>query len=284
VVAARCSVLVGLLIGCSEPTSIDSTLFITDYRANAIVRYDGATGELIDVFASGAAARVDRPASVQRGPDGFMYAAGFGRGDIVRYDADSGDMMDVFYWDTTLLEEPMELAFHRDQLLVLGNDTKNLVVIAEDGRAMREFGFPTMRAAQDFVIDGERVFVATDTNPTAIQVWDLATGTLVRAFGTYDDVWYATGLELHAGVLYVCDWERQRVMRFDPETGASLGVLADTHLSAPVELAIGPDGGLHVLDANGVQTFDLDTGAFRGTLVEVDGTILQRPSGFTFVD
>jgi sugar lactone lactonase YvrE len=282
VVAARCSIVV--LLGCAEAASpIPSEIFVTDYRANAIVRYDGATGDLIDVFAAGAEQRVDRPASVQLGPDGFVYSAGFGRGDIVRYDL-SGAMLDVFYWDTRLLEEPMELAFHGSELYVLGNDTKNMVVIAEDGRAMREFGFPTMRGAQDFVIDGDRMFVATELNPTlgsAVQVWDRVSGTLVRHFGTYDELAFATGVVLHEGVLYVSDFERGRVMRFDPETGASSVLIEGLEL--PVELAVAPDGALHVLDANGLQVYDRESGAFVRTLIPVDGSVLQRPLGFTIV-
>jgi sugar lactone lactonase YvrE len=285
VVAARLALLG--LFGCAEVAPTEpTTLFITDYRANAIVRYDGATGDLIDVFAAGAEQRVDRPASVQRGPDGNIYAAGFGRGDIVRYDEATGAMMDVFYWDTRLLEEPMELAFHGNELYVLGNDTKNLVVISGDGRAMRELGYPTMTGAQDFVIDGDRVFVSTQTHATlgsAVQVWDRAAGTLVRHFGTYDELAFASGLALHDGVLYVCDFERGRVLRFDPESGLSLGVLVDTNLELPVELGIAPGGALYVLDANGVQVFDRETGSFQRTLIPVDGEILQRPLGFTIV-
>src|SRR5689334_1973959 len=80
-----------------------TTLFVSDYRANAIVRYD-ETGELIDIFAEGLDQRIDRPANVRRGPDGRLYSAGFGRGDVLRFDLSSGQMMDVFYWDTTMLE------------------------------------------------------------------------------------------------------------------------------------------------------------------------------------
>jgi sugar lactone lactonase YvrE len=267
----------------SEPPA--STLFVSDYRANAIVRYDGTTGELIDVFAQGLDQRVDRPAGVQRGPDGHIYAAGFGRGDVVRYDPATGAMMDVFYWDTRLLEEPVELAFRGDHLFVLGNDTKNLVELDPRGAVVRSFGDPIMRGAQDFVIDGDVAFVATESHPTlgtAIQEWDLATGTLGRAFGTYDELAFAAGLALHDGILYVSDFERGQVTRFDAATGVSLGVLV-TDLSAPVDVDVGPDGTLHVLDALGLHRFDRALGKLLGTLVRVADGVLARPLGFTFV-
>lgn len=278
-----------MVAACAEPGSpAPSTLFVTDYRANAIVRYDGATGELIDVFAQGHDARVDRPASVRRGPNNQLYSAGFGRGDVVRYDLQSGAMMDVFYWDTTLLEEPVELLFHGDELLVLGNDTKNTVVIDPAGELVRSFGYPTMRGAQDFVVgpDGQ-LYVSTESHPqlgSAIQVWDLATGTLVRHFGSHDELAFASGLAFADDVLYVCDFERSRVTRFDPITGASLGVLVDeTQLTSPVRVDLGPDGALYVLDAIGLHRFDRDSGAYLGLFVSVADGILQRPLGFTFV-
>lgn len=268
--------------------SVPSTVFISDYRANAIFRYDGVTGEFGGVFAAGAAQRVDRPASVRLGPTGQLYSAGFGRGDVVRYDMHSGAMMDVFYWDTTLLEEPVELLFHGEELVVLGNDTKNIVVIDPAGTVVRSFGDPTMRAAHDFVIVDGTLYVATESHPqlgSAIQAWDLATGTLLHHFGTIDELAFAAGIA-HGpdGLLYVCDFERDRVVRFDPSTGASLGVLVgESVLTEPVSLDFGPDGTLHVLDRIGLHRFDARTGADLSLLVSATDGHLVRPLGFTFV-
>src|SRR5688500_16103437 len=158
-----------LVVGCSAAEAPEpSTLFISDYRASAIFRYDGVTGEYIDTIE-----KLDRPAGMRLGPNEQLYAAGFGRGEVVRYDVHSGRMMDVFYWDTALLEEPVELAFHGDELVVLGNDTANVVVVGPDGALVRTFGYPVIQQAHDFVIDGTRMLIATDP---AIQIWDLATG------------------------------------------------------------------------------------------------------------
>src|SRR6188508_1253352 len=133
-----------LLVGCTQPEPQPSTLFISDYRANSIFRYDGVTGEF-----RGALDQVDRPAGLRLGPNGQLYAAGFGRGEVVRLDVASGRMMDIFYWDTRLLEEPVELEFDRDELVVLGNDTNNIVVLSPDGTVARTFGYPVIRSAHD---------------------------------------------------------------------------------------------------------------------------------------
>jgi sugar lactone lactonase YvrE len=266
----------------AEPAPPPSTVYVSDYRANAIVRYDGTTGELIDVFAQGIEAHIDRPASVKRGPDGHFYAAGFGRGDVVRYES-TGAMMDVFYWDTRLLEEPVELEFKGDHLFVLGNDTKNLVELDASGAVVNSFGDPMMRGAQDFVIAGDLAYVATESHPTlgsAIQVWDIASGTLVRHFGAYDQIAFAAGIALAGDQLYVSDFERNRVVQFDT-SGNYLGVLVEG-LTSPIDVDFGPDHDLYVLDAVGLHRFD-QFGSPRGRLIDVADGVLDRPLGFAFV-
>jgi len=262
-----------------------NSVLISDYRANSIFRFDGVTGELIGAFAAGEDSRLDRPVSARQGPDGLLYSAGFGRGDINRYDTD-GNITDVFWCDTRLLEEPVELVFSAERLYVLGNDTKNLVEIDVHGRMVRELGYPTMQGAQDFVIDGGTAYVATEHHPvldTAIQVWDLEeTGELIAHFGMPDEIATASALVLHDGMLYVSDGERGTVLRFDPTTGTLLDRLV-TGLQGPVEIDIGLDGSLYVLDLVGLHAFDAATGEPRGTLIEVAGGPLERPLGFTFV-
>ncbi|MEJ7597254.1 MAG: hypothetical protein WKG01_05025 [Kofleriaceae bacterium] len=278
-------ILVTLVVcGCSTDSTVDmGQLFVADWGANAIVRFDGATGAPIDVFAAGSEQRVDRPASVRPGPDGELYLAGFGRGDVVRYDLETGAMMNVFYRDTTLLEEPVELAFAGDELVVLGNDTANLVVLARDGRVARTFGYPMMRGGHDFALADGLVYVATDSHPElghAVQVWDVARGVLVRSFGGRDELASATGIAVAGGIAYVCDYQLDRVVRYDDVTGASLGTL-DARLESPISLELGPDGALYVLDAAGIHRLDPETGADRGLLVDVTG--LEYPRSFTFI-
>lgn len=269
-----------------------STLFVVDRGGDAVLRYDGVTGQFDDVFAAGITQQIDRPSSVRLGPSGHIYLAGFGRGEVVRYDVASGSMMDVFYQDTTLLEEPVELAFRGDELLVLGNDTQNLVGIAPDGRTLRSFGYPEMRAAHDFVLgaDERQVFVATDTHPqlgTAVQAWDVETGQLVHHFGTAGELATATGIALRDnGQLYVCDEQRNQVARFDPWTGAALAttVTGDSGLlDAPISLEFGPDGALYVLDANGIHRMDPDTGVELSLLVSREDGRIAAARSFTFL-
>jgi hypothetical protein len=269
----RALVLLGLL-GCTAPALAPepSTLLISDYRANAILRYDGVTGEFLGTFAQGSEQRVDRPAGVRLGPAGQLYTAGFGRGDVVRYDITTGRMMDVFYWDTRLLEEPVELVFDGNELVVLGNDTNNMVVLAADGSLARTFGYPLIQNAHDFVIDAaHHVLVATDT---AVQVWDLGSGTQLPGFGERD-LQRATSIATRGDTVYVADWDRDCIMTF-PEGRVLVAGLRD-----PISIDFFGDE-LYVLDANGVQRFDPETGEPLGTLVAHDDHMVW-PRAFTFV-
>lgn len=282
--------------GCSEEPEREceacrprppSTLFVTDRAGDSILRYDGVTGQFDDVFASGLASRIDRPSSVRLGPSGHLYLAGFGRGDVVRFDVESGAMMDVFYWDTQLLEEPVELLFRGDDLLVLGNDTQNAVVIDAEGAATRSFGYPEMRAAHDFVMspDETTVYVATDSHPqlgSALQVWNATTGTMLRHFGTASELASATSVALGGdNLLYACDYERGEILRFDPATGGLVGSVGGL-LDGPVSIDFGPDGALYALDRVGIHRIDPDTGEELSLLIAVGDGHNEAPRSFTF--
>ena len=264
-------VLLVALVGCAAEPAAPSTLFISDYRANAIFRYDGVTGEFLGTFAQGSEQHIDRPAGVRLGPDGHLYTAGFGRGEVTRHDVHSGQMMDVFYGDTRLLEEPVELVFDGDELVVLGNDTNNVVVLAADGTLARTFGYPQIRGAHDFVIDHGRVLVATEP---AVQVWDLATGTQVGEFGRGDLV-LATSIAVHDDTIYVADWDRDAILAYPGGRVIAYG------LHDPISIDFF-DGALYVLDATGLNRIDAETGQHLSQLVARDDRLMW-PRAFTFV-
>lgn len=58
-----------------------------------MVRYNGRTGALIGVFASGG---IDRAISLQFGPDGHLYVVSQGNDRILRFDGSTGAFLNVF--------------------------------------------------------------------------------------------------------------------------------------------------------------------------------------------
>jgi hypothetical protein len=253
--------MVLLLVGCAaERSEPPRSVLISDYRANAILRFD-------DGMFAGTFAESNRPAGLRLGDDGALYAAGFGRGDVVRYDMASGAMMGVFYWDTTELEEPVQLRFHGDELVVLGNDTNNLVVLARDGSLVRTIGYSQIRNAHDFVIDEHgRALIATDSH---VQIWDLASGTQIGELGR-KDLQLATSITTRDDEIYVADQGRDAVLEL------TSGRVIVTGLHDPVGIeAVGDD--LYILDAEGLARFD---GEALSRVIPRDH--LQSPRAFTF--
>src|SRR5688572_2076972 len=127
---------VSMVAGCAADPAVSppaGTVYVADRGGNAILRYDAISGDFADVFAAGGDSHVDRPSSVRFGSAVNVYLAAFGKGEIVRYDAASSTMMGVFYADTAALEEPVELLFRGDELVVLGNDTNNVIVLDAAG-------------------------------------------------------------------------------------------------------------------------------------------------------
>ncbi len=277
---------VSFAAGCAADPAVppaDGTVYVADRGGNAILRYDAISGAFDDVFAAGGDAHVDRPSSVRIGPDGHVYLAAFGKGEIVRYDAASTAMMGVFYADTTALEEPVELLFKGDELVVLGNDTNNVVVLDAAGGLVRDFGAPDMLGAHDMAIgpDG-MLYVGLPSSVergTALQVWDPETGTLRRDFGTYDQLASATGIAFGDGMIYVADHERDQIVQFDADSGGPRGALVTEGLVAPISLDVGPDGALYIVDAEGVKRFE--GGALSMYIRAGDGHLVQ-PRSVTF--
>jgi hypothetical protein len=282
-----------LITACTEDSSEcetcierpPSTVFLSDRGNDTILRYDGRSGNFHSVFAQGRASRIDRPASLRLGPSGYAYLAGFGIGDVVRYDMASGAMKDVFYWDTTLLEEPLELAFRDGEVLVLGNDTGNVVVLDAQGNALREIGY--MRNALDMVLapDQRTLYVGVETDTAAIQVWDVDTGMLVREMGRPDELASGTSLAIaRDGSLYACDWQREQIVRFDPATGELLDtIVMPGSLRVPVAIDFGPDGALYALDEDGLHRMDPETGLELQLLIAARDGHNVRPRAFTFM-
>ena len=72
----------------------NSNFFDENVTGTEVLRYDGETGEFIDVFASGGG--LNTPGGVTFGPDGNLYVSSFGTSEVLRYDGETGEFIDVF--------------------------------------------------------------------------------------------------------------------------------------------------------------------------------------------
>jgi len=264
--------------------AFDATLLVVDRGGESLLAFDG-NGQLIDVVASASDCGLNRPASVHQGPNGALYVANFGDSTVIRLE---GDTAETFYSDSAWLEEPIDVLFRDRALYVLGNDTKNVVVLDEHGVLVKELRNEAMRDLHDFALgpDG-RLYVAAGSHPTlhcAVQVWDAGDGALVDCFGTPDEIGFATALAFGPNAeLWVADAGRPSVVRFSGDTAEER--IGDGVLVEPLGLALGPDGRLYVADAVlGIVRFERDSAELfvpMGELVRPRSLMFVRPPSRT---
>ncbi len=267
-----------VLAACADEASPPaSILYVADRGANRIASFDGVTGEWLGDVAS-----VDRPSSMRLGPDGMLYIAAFGGSQVLRVAPQAAAEPGRFYQDTEVLEEPVELIFRGSELVVLGHDTHNAVVIDPGGAMVHDVGYPDMRGAHDFVFGSDGLlYVATGHDVslgTAVQVWDVELGTMVDRFGTLDQLANATGIAAVGDELYVTDYERGLLLGFD--AAHEPRVLAEGFVH-PIAVELGIDGMCYVIDERGIHRLELD-GSYVALVVPA-GEHLVGPRSATFV-
>ena len=75
------------------PTGISTSRVRT---ADSVLRYDGATGELIDEFVAAGSGGLDSPRSLIFNSDGMLYVSSYGGDSVLRYDGTTGAFIDEF--------------------------------------------------------------------------------------------------------------------------------------------------------------------------------------------
>ena len=86
--------------GLDGPTGVaigsDGNVYVSSFLTDEVIRYDGVTGELIDVFVSAGAGGLSGPRGLAFDADGHLYVASGLTGDVLRYDRDTGLFVENF--------------------------------------------------------------------------------------------------------------------------------------------------------------------------------------------
>lgn len=207
-----------------------SYLFVSDYDANTVMRYDAATGAFVDTFVPKHSGGLNQPQGLVLGPhDHNLYIASGEYApssephtSVLRFDGTSGTFMDRFA-DKGRLGGP------------------HAVVFGPDGNL--------------YVADG---FTNGDAKPSQIVRYHGTTGEFMDIFvpsgsgglwGPWALVFGPSGRGAHDLDLYVVSRRTDSVKRYDGATGAYLGDFVASGsggLDAPLGLTFGPDGNLYV--------------------------------------
>ncbi len=260
----------------------DGNLYVSSgtNTSGAILRYDGRTGDFIDVFATSDSLR--RPYGFAFGPDGLLYVASFRSDEILRYDAVTGAFVDVFAsGDGTaggLLNGPNDLLFDRDGRLY----------VTTQGSVANPDGSVSFSQASQLL----RYDIATGAGELLAQPTPS-----VPFFGFVSLLGLALGAD---GAIWTSDFANG-VRVYDPDSGALLSEI-DTNYTGtiPSNNFIGNlafvDGDLAVVGFDLTQgnigallRFDALTGAplpgtgLSGSLLVGPDPLLNRPIGIVDV-
>jgi len=84
--------------GLDTPTYVergpDDNLYVCSQDTNEVLRYDGRTGDFIDVFASGNG--LLQPQDLVFSTDGYLYVSSLGSHAVLRFDGQTGAFIDTF--------------------------------------------------------------------------------------------------------------------------------------------------------------------------------------------
>ena len=87
----------------------DGELYAAASELDAVVRFDGETGEFIDTFVAAGSGGLNEPSGIGFGPDGNFYVASAFSDAILRYDGKNGAFLDAFASDS--LDVPLFFVF-----------------------------------------------------------------------------------------------------------------------------------------------------------------------------
>lgn len=210
------------------------------WSADAVVRFDGATGAYEGPFTLGGPLRL--PAGVDFGPDGNLYVTSFYWDTVLKYHGRTGQYLGTFVPEGAAgLNQPSLIEFRPDGLLY--------VLSSYDGGVMR-FDATTGAFHDTFIPAGSGGITVA----------------FAMTFGPDGDV-------------YLGGYYSKTVVRFDGQTGAVEGVVAQ-YVDTPSGMAFDEDGNLLVgewrsgsFSDHNVQRYTPD-GEDLGLLTElVDGPL-----------
>ncbi len=274
---------------CDVQETEPGVLLVADRATNYVSRWASGAGDFLGHFIEPNNTRTNGPTALAFRDDGHAFVANFRRGEVLSYDGFSGRFNRVFFHDSFMLEEPVAIRFRNDHMFLLGNDTRNLLVLDDQGEVVKELGRSVIRYAHDFRFGPDGlVYIATSWDPKRagmVQVWDVDRGVRVRSFGTADELDEATSLTFGPdGLLYVSDVVSERVVRFDPRTGDMIDTFVDASdgLVRPCALEFGAGADLYVISDVDVLRFHGATGELRSVFVHGESAGLVDPRSLTW--
>jgi hypothetical protein len=277
-------------------TDIEEEMFwVSNLEAGEVVAFSVESGErlgpVVDPTTLPSFLQPFRPSSaVQKGEE--VVVTQYSTGEVLAFAAETGAFDRVVFENEASasaprVEEPCMIRVFDHQTWVLGNDTRNLLILDESDAVVEEVGRSPLHLRNphgfDVTPDGLLYVAMSPTHPGngLIQIWDLNVGRPVGEFAPYGEIEEGTGLMVAEDhTLIVSDWFGNQVVRYDAHTGEKIETILDgSHgLDNPVATATSEAGSLLVLDSMGVLVHS-SSGVER--LVDASDENLQWARGIT---
>lgn len=253
-----------------------------------VLRFAGATGELVRVLDAPSSVELSSPKGLLFGPDGHLYVASKNARQVLRYNGTTDAFIDVFVDDPD--SAPNYLTFGPDG---------NLYVSSEDEKVRRYDGISGTRIEEVFAegnssiegilfgADGDLIAASRPTNE--ILRFNGVTGESKGQFAAKVGLDFPNDVIFGPdGNLWVSSEDQGGILRFDGSTGDFL----DVFIKNPVpgrglrNFVIGPDGHVYASSNNisdpTVLRFNAETGDYQGPFISLGALGMDVPWDLDF--
>jgi WD40 repeat protein len=236
----------------------DGNLYVAGESSNNVVRFNGQTGDFLDVFVTAGSGGLIGPVGLTF-KDGYLFVAGHGNGQVLRYKGTTGAFVDVFTKNSS------GVALANSQSLS-GAESVKLVEIA---RFQGHGGKAECAAVSS---DGRRVLSGSWDDRSMI-LWDRETGRIIRRFSQQGGAKFSVAISPDGrralsgsedAVLRLWDLESGDVIR---EFRGHTGWIFSTTFSPDGRLAYSASGGTYnghggwqELPDSAIRVWDVETG------------------------
>lgn len=274
----------------------DGDLYVGDAVKRQILRFNGVSGALSDVFIEPGSGGLSWPSSLAFGPDGYLYVANTsGTRGILRYDAETGAFSDVF------IEGVIngEIVVGTDGALYVASGTNVRKYQISTGLLEWSSEVPpgTLCAANALTLGASGEIYAASRSTHEIFRFDTSDGSFLGTFipalprvngGLRGPSGLAIGPDGH---LYVTSYSTEEVLKYEVATGRYLGALLSTGKLYQLDsITFDRAGRMYVAHSDDVTVFDHSTGELLASLAgnknsQMNATtdILITPSGEAYV-
>ncbi|MEO6324303.1 MAG: NHL repeat-containing protein, partial [Thermoanaerobaculia bacterium] len=281
-----------VLLWSISPRGDAGDFLVSSRFSNAVLRFDGTTGQFKSVFTSGNG--LANPNGIAIGPDGNVYVGLGDVGVVRRFDARTGAPLATLVHDDPLTPVDESGGLRGCRAIVFGPDGDLYVdagsidkVLRYDGRTGAFKGIAAegngMRGPVGLTFGPDGNLYVGAAISSGIYVFG-PTGAFIRRLSCGDAV---TGVVFGPdGFLYGASSVANVVRKYDPSSGQCLGEFAaGGGLSIPIGVGVSPDGNLLVgsFSTNSVIKYSFATGQPLGTFVAAGAGGLEGTHNFLFL-